>query len=184
MSADLAVVRTLAHPVRLGILELLQAQQTATATECAREIGESPQTCSYHLRTLAKSGFVRRVGSEDGRETRWRLVRKNVELSTTSASSPAYVAAANVLQRHVLERDERAVADFLRHEDELGDEWRKAAAFTSGSIVATPADLVQLTREIRAVLRRYESRRRKSKDARRVHVVFRAVPRIEKKGRT
>jgi DNA-binding transcriptional ArsR family regulator len=175
-------MRALAHPVRLAILDLLQDTDSATATECAREVGESAQTCSYHLRTLARYGFVARVDSADGRETRWELVRRTVELETTSASPGAVVAAATVLQRRLLERDARAVDDFLRHEPEFEEEWQSAAAFTSGSIVATADEVEALTRDVGKLLRRFAARKRKRGDMRRVHVVFRAVPRVEPKG--
>jgi DNA-binding transcriptional ArsR family regulator len=175
-------MRALAHPVRLAILDLLQDAETATATECATEVGESAQSCSYHLRTLAKYGFVARVGSDDARETRWELVRRTVELDTTTASSAALVAAATDLQRRLLERDARAVDEYLRREPEFEEEWQSAAAFTSGSIVATAEEVAELTREIGKLLGRFSSRKRKSRGMRRVHVVYRAVPRIDRKG--
>lgn len=175
-------MRALAHPVRLAILDLLQDADSATATECARDVGESAQTCSYHLRTLAKYGFVDRADSDDGRETRWQLVRRTVELETTPESSPAFVQAATLLQRRILDRDARAVDDFLRHESEFDEEWQAAAAFTSGSIVATAAEVEELTHEVGKLLRRFAARKRRSGGKRRVHVVFRAVPRVEPKG--
>ena len=180
---DIATIRALAHPVRLAILDLLQLEATANATECAQETGESPQTCSYHLRTLAKHGFVKRVESEDGRETRWELVRRGLELSTSSQSAPAFVAAATLLQRHLLERDDRAVSEFLRHEKQFDDVWQEAATFTSGTLVVGPEEVRELARDVGKVLKRFEARKGKSKDAKRVHVVFRAVPRVEKRRR-
>src|SRR3989442_5714240 len=69
---DPKVMRALAHPARTAILNLLQEQGSATATECAEAVGESPSACSYHLRQLAAYGFVEQVPSEDGRERRWR----------------------------------------------------------------------------------------------------------------
>jgi DNA-binding transcriptional ArsR family regulator len=175
-------VRALAHPVRLAILDLLQARTSVNATECAREVGESPQTCSYHLRALAQQGFVARAGSNDGRETRWQLVRRTLELATTSSSSPAFAAAANALQRRLLERDARTVDEYLRNEHELEPEWQKAAAFTSGTIVATADEVEELTREIGKLTRRFAARKRTPRGGRRVHVVFRAVPRVDQKG--
>jgi Helix-turn-helix domain len=46
----------------------------ATATECAEIAGLSPSACSYHLRTLARHGFVEedRASAADGRERPWR----------------------------------------------------------------------------------------------------------------
>lgn len=180
---DISSVRALAHPLRLAILDLLQGSDSANATECGAELGESPQTCSYHLRTLARSGFVERVDSEDARETRWRIVRRNLELETTPRSSRAFAAAATTLQQQLLERDQRATVEYLEHEAELEESWQKAAAFTSGTLVLTAAHVEQLTAEFQKLLRRYEVKGAKAKRAERVHVVFRALPRIEPKRR-
>ena len=62
---DARTMRALAHPVRIALIEALSAGGAMTATEVAELIGESPTTCSFHLRQLAKYGFV-----EDSQETR------------------------------------------------------------------------------------------------------------------
>lgn len=45
-------------PVRLALLEVLTFRGPLTATEAGQLIEESPTTCSFHLRQLAKYGFV------------------------------------------------------------------------------------------------------------------------------
>lgn len=45
-----------------------------TATRCAEITGESVATCSYHLNTLARYGFVEPASASNGREKPWRLV--------------------------------------------------------------------------------------------------------------
>jgi DNA-binding transcriptional ArsR family regulator len=177
---DPRAMRALAHPLRLAILEHLDFEGTATATECGRATGESPQTCSYHLRALAKWGFVRRVESGDGRETRWTLAARGVTFATGAEASPEYQAASSLLKARVLERDAKAVTDFLQHETELEPEWREAATFLSGGIHATPAEVEELGRAIAELLGRLRRPRREERPAgaRPVHVVVRAVPRI------
>jgi DNA-binding transcriptional ArsR family regulator len=175
--ADPRAIRALAHPVRLAILELLHAEGTANATEAGRETGESPQSCSYHLRALAKYGFVREVASADGRETRWELTAQDIRVSTTG--TPEARIASTLLQSHLLTRDDRIVADYLQHEEDFDDDWRDAAYFGSGSIFVTAEELEELGREIGALLLRYRPRARASrKGARRAHFVIRAVPRV------
>jgi DNA-binding transcriptional ArsR family regulator len=178
---DPRAMRALAHPLRIEILQFVAEAGTATATECAREVGESPQSCSYHLRALAKYGFVRQVSSEDGRETRWAMVDDALTFASAPEGAPARQAATRLLQESVLDRDARIVDDYRRHEHELPEEWRRAALFTSGSILVTPEELEQLAAELRPVLAPYERRgARGPAGARRVHVVLRAVPRIER----
>src|SRR5262245_4751732 len=71
---DAAVLRALAHPARLALLEhLSQRVEGATATECAAVVGLSPSATSYHLRALAKVGMIREApGRGDGRERIWQ----------------------------------------------------------------------------------------------------------------
>ena len=51
--SDPQIMRALAHPARLAVLDQLADGGTATATECARTAGLSPSAMSYHLRALA-----------------------------------------------------------------------------------------------------------------------------------
>ena len=177
---DPRAMRALAHPLRLAILEHLDLEGTATATECGRATGESPQACSYHLRALAKWGFVRLAESGDGRETRWALAARGVTWASGAEASPEYQAASSLLKARVLERDARAVSDFFRYEAELEPEWREAAHFMSASIHATPRELEELGRGIAELLARLRRTRREERPegARPVHVVVRAVPRV------
>ncbi len=57
---DPDVLEALAHPVRLDLLTYLISAGPATASVCARAVGDSPSNCSYHLRTLADHGLVER----------------------------------------------------------------------------------------------------------------------------
>jgi DNA-binding transcriptional ArsR family regulator len=65
-------LRATAHPTRLAILHLLGGHPALTATECAKLLGESPKTCSYHLHQLAAHGYVAEVPAA-GRIRPWRL---------------------------------------------------------------------------------------------------------------
>jgi DNA-binding transcriptional ArsR family regulator len=176
---DPRAMRALAHPLRLSILEHLDLEDSATATECGRATGESPQTCSYHLRALAKWGFVRHVESGDGRETRWALARATFRFTSGAERSTEYQAASSLLKARVLERDAEAVSDFLEHEDEFPAEWRDAAEFISATIHATPAELDELAGRFGELLGELRRSRREERPegSRPVHVVVRAVPR-------
>jgi DNA-binding transcriptional ArsR family regulator len=176
---DPRAMRALAHPVRLAILELLHVRGTANATECAREVGESPQACSYHLRALAKWGLTVQVESEDARETRWATSARSIHFSSVADDSPEFQAAASLLQRQVLDRDTRIVNEYLARESELDDEWRDAATFSSGFIVVSPEELRDLTKEIAELLRAYNPNRADKPDnARRVDVISRWLPKV------
>jgi predicted transcriptional regulator len=69
---DPKAMRALAHPLRWALLEALSHAGTLTATQASEMLGESPANCAFHLRTLARYGFVEEAGGGKGRERPWR----------------------------------------------------------------------------------------------------------------
>ncbi|MFC7480188.1 winged helix-turn-helix domain-containing protein [Luedemannella flava] len=67
-------LRALAHPLRMRLLDELMIGGPATATELAGVVGESPANCSWHLRQLARYGYVEETGEGRGRNRPWRIV--------------------------------------------------------------------------------------------------------------
>src|SRR4051794_3594515 len=177
---DPRAMRALAHPARLGILELLHANGPATPTECAREIGGSPQAASYHLRALAKWGLIRPAASDDARETRWELAARSISF-TSGDDSPQFHTAARALGRRIVERDDRLIDAWIAAEPAEPREWREAASFASGSVYVTHEELNDFGARFRDLMKDYERPEDGDRPdgARRVHVVFRAVPRVE-----
>jgi DNA-binding transcriptional ArsR family regulator len=70
---DPKMMRALAHPARIAIWSHIGLRGSVTATECAEVAGLSPSACSYHLRTLARYGFIEedRASAANGRERPW-----------------------------------------------------------------------------------------------------------------
>jgi hypothetical protein len=63
---DAGTIRALAHPTRLTLLQLLLVRGPLTATEAGGVLGESPASASFHLRTLARYGYVEVVDAGAG----------------------------------------------------------------------------------------------------------------------
>lgn len=82
---DPAELRALAHPLRLALLDLLAELGTATATEVSARLNESPANCSWHLRQLARYGYVEEAGTGPGRTRRWRLVLESRRIEGMTA---------------------------------------------------------------------------------------------------
>src|ERR1700750_455248 len=89
---DPRMMRALAHPAPIAIWAHLGLHRPATPTECAEIAGLSPSACSYHLRTLARYGFVEEDpdSAADGRERPWRApvaaVRNDARPRTPAAT--------------------------------------------------------------------------------------------------
>jgi hypothetical protein len=90
---DPQAMRALAHPVRMKLLGLLPHAGTLTATQASEALGESPANCAFHLRTLAKYGFVEEAGGGRGRERPWRRAYASIGVNAFG-DDPAYDEAA------------------------------------------------------------------------------------------
>jgi DNA-binding Lrp family transcriptional regulator len=91
---DPRAMRAVAHPVRIALLEVLTVEGPLTATQAGELIGESPTTCSFHLRQLAKYGFIEEVAGVAGRKRPWRLVHTGMSFSDVSDDLETRLAGA------------------------------------------------------------------------------------------
>ena len=145
---DARTMRALAHPVRIALLEeLFLAGGALTATELGERIGESPTTCSFHLRQLAKYGFVEEAGGGKGRARPWRLTSLSISFSNTH-DDPATELAANVLSRLVHERQIDRYRAWMETRANYPRAWREAADDTEYVFYVTPAELKALNQEL------------------------------------
>ena len=96
-------IRALAHPLRWALLEALGQAGTLTATQASEMLGESPANCAFHLRTLAKYGFIEEAGGGRGRERPWRQVFDGMSWRTSS-DDPQITLAAQALDQVWLDR--------------------------------------------------------------------------------
>src|SRR6478672_11783105 len=134
-------MRALAHPTRLALLDHLHTVEHATATECAGAVGDSPSSCSYHLRALARWKFVEEGEGGVGRERPWRATASRIEFETDGVE-------ATVLRDELLGRQQQRVRDALRREHELPPRWRRATQTSSATLELTPSELEERFEEL------------------------------------
>ena len=176
---DPAVIRAVAHPTRMAILAFL-TDGPATATECSQAADESPSSCSYHLRTLAKLGFVEEVPSDDRRERRWRLAIQDMGIPKSAQDSAEVLKASRLWGRQWVAIEQRVLAHHLATQEGEPKEWQKAATFSSSEVHLTPAEVIELGEQVSALLQPYVERQRSGSPphrARPVRVVLTAFPR-------
>jgi DNA-binding transcriptional ArsR family regulator len=159
-------MRALAHPVRLALLDHLHTLEQATATECAAVVGDSPSSCSYHLRALAKWGFVEEGEGGVGRERPWRATAARIEFTSDGLE-------AIVLRDELVARQQQRLRDALRHEHELPPRWRRAAQTSSATLELTPLELEELGERFEQLLDDFRGRDRRG--ARTIVVSFGAA---------
>lgn len=155
---DPARIRALAHPVRLELLELLREEDQATATRCAERLGESVASCSFHLRMLAKYGFIER-GEQRGREKPWRLVTAGLDVRPDLGRPGSLPAVTEVAALSLLRETER-VHQFLGRADRESEDWLLATTVTTASFWATAAEMAELSRAVQELSARFADRDR------------------------
>jgi DNA-binding transcriptional ArsR family regulator len=151
--SDPKAIRALAHPVRLDLLELLAAGGPATAAHCGRMLGESQASCSFHLRQLAKYGFVQDAGpGQDRRERRWRVSDPRL---TVRIADGADVVVRQQIERLVIGREMQAILDYSQRPDGSNPEWEQKAGFVSMMAVLSPDEAAELREQWIALLTPY-----------------------------
>ena len=181
---DPRAIRALAHPVRWALLEALGQAGTLTATQASEMLGESPANCAFHLRTLAKYGFVEEAGGGRGRERPWRQSYDSMSWRTRP-DDPQASQAAEALDQVWLDR---SLSRARRSLTSIGS-WPKDLVDTLGGstrrLYLTPEEADGLYAELRNTLERlsgpdrYRERRDPNKrpaDARPVEFILLGYP--------
>jgi DNA-binding transcriptional ArsR family regulator len=148
---DARTLRALAHPLRIELMDQLTFRGPLTATQCAALVGESPSSCSFHLRTLAKYGFVEEADGGTGRQRPWRVVTLGNRWSAGPETPAAQRAAGDTLAGLVRDRDRRMHDDYLARAGEFEPEWSDAAVQSNFGGYLTPAELKEIGDKILAM---------------------------------
>jgi hypothetical protein len=150
---DARTLRALAHPVRIALIEELVLGGAMTATEVGERIGESATTCSFHLRQLAKYGFVEEAGGGHGRARPWRL--SAMGMSFTPNGDPEAQIASDAVVRMFRERQFARYQAWQATKASYPLRWRKAADDSQFLFYLTAQELEQMGSEVNDVLARW-----------------------------
>ncbi|MFF1871247.1 winged helix-turn-helix domain-containing protein [Kitasatospora herbaricolor] len=168
-SADPAADRLPEHEIRTALLDLLAEVGTVTATEAAGRLGHSSGLCSFHLRQLARYGYVEEAPHRGGRARPWRLRQQ----------APA--ADADQLEFGDLARglEDESWQRWLDGRDQAPAGWRHDEAFSAVAYL-TPEEMSAVAAAVRRALAPYRDREQRPlarpEGARPVAVVTRLFP--------
>jgi len=158
---DPAVLKALAHPLRLRLYELLTARGPATASQLAEHVDEVAGLVSYHLHQLGRHGFVEEAPElgKDGRERWWRVVPGGFSWSSADfLGDPGTRAVAESAERLLLSRQLDRLQQYSDGKDAWGADWVDAAVGSDALFQLTPDELRQLNAELQAVISRWSRR--------------------------
>jgi len=154
---DPQMMRALAHQARIAIWLHLGLRGPATATECAEVAGLSPSACSYHLRTLARYGFVEedRASAADGRERPWRARLIAFTMEDGPDKSAATQVASRLLVENMRASAEEIRARYLSRQPEYPADWQAAAGELFSVAHVTAEELNELRARVLEVMTPY-----------------------------
>jgi DNA-binding transcriptional ArsR family regulator len=147
------VLAALAHPVRLDVLNYLMSAGPATASVCARAVGDSPSNCSYHLRVLARHGLVEPDESGDGRERPWRATLTGFSIEDDDPASTSNDSPGAALLAASLQLNQRLAREYLAGRPSVPPEWRASDAYSQYTLRATPDELSELLTQLDSLIR-------------------------------
>ncbi|GHF68940.1 transcriptional regulator [Amycolatopsis bartoniae] len=156
------MLRALAHPLRLRLLDLLRADGPATATGLGRRVGESSGTTSWHLRQLAEAGLVvEDTGRGSRRERWWRAAQERLHMRAKDfIDDPELAGPLDAYLHALVEQRYQAETRFVAELPEWIEDWHDKATFSDGRLSLTPDEAAALSDEILQVVERYRRDRR------------------------
>lgn len=156
---DPSSLKALAHPLRLRLLGLLREYGPATATELGRRLGASSGSTSYHLRQLARYGFVTDApGRSSRRERAWRAAAPLTSFDEAELSrEPGGAAVAAEFLRAVAAGQAERAARWIETLPDAEPAWRGAGTVSDWGLSLRRDELERLQAELEALVARYRS---------------------------
>lgn len=113
----------------------------AAAPQASEILGESPANCAFHLRTVAKYGFVEEAGGGRGRERPWRQTYDGMSRRTRQEdpqSSHAAEALDQVWMDRLMTRAQRSLTSLRAWPDAFGD----GLGVSASRVYVTPQEAI------------------------------------------
>ena len=154
---DPKMMRALAHPARIAIWSHIAMRGPTTATDCAEVAGLSPSACSYHLRTLARYGFIEedRAAAADGRERPWRAKLQAFTIEEGPDRPAAERVASQLLVENFRAQAEEIRARYVDSKSGYPADWQAASGEFFSVAHVTPDEMQELRAKVLEVMAAY-----------------------------
>jgi DNA-binding transcriptional ArsR family regulator len=150
-------MRALAHPLRLRLLDILVVEGNATATRCAGLTGESVASCSFHLRMLAKYGFIE-PAERRGRERPWQMAARSLT-ATYNPEVPESLPAAGEVVRAVVGQEMLRIEHLLDALPSEDDRWVLSSVVARSVMWVTADEMAEISKQVTHLTDRFADRR-------------------------
>jgi hypothetical protein len=147
---DATMLRAMAHPLRLKLMNDLVIHGPATATELAERHRESAANCSWHLRHLAKFGFIEEAADlpTKGRNRPWRWVPMGNRWGE-GESSPELARAGSELMTQLMGHEFAERQAWEERKDDEPKVWKEAAFAVQSLTWLTAEELAEISDKTR-----------------------------------
>lgn len=158
---ELSRLKAIAHPLRAELYYRLTATEQSTATRLSEQVRATPSLVSYHLRELAKYGFVEAVESvdtdpSDGREKWWRVVEVGFTFPSPVESEGGDRVLLEQVEEVMFANQRRRLDEFHRSREQWGVEWSSAAFSADFLLRLNPEQTRELYEQMALLLRDFE----------------------------
>lgn len=189
LEVDAAALKAMAHPLRVQIMRILQLRKRASVTSLADELGETTGATSYHLRQLAKFGFVEEFEPDDetsdgdtetptaGRKQRWwRMSVDQIHITGFEfmRNEDTREAAGFLLREFQADRSRR-LANWFATGTQWPEEWQRASSDMDGRLDLNPKQARALADEMAELITKYR-RLKPGRGARTIDVQYAIFP--------
>ncbi|MFD6200218.1 ArsR/SmtB family transcription factor [Streptomyces rubiginosohelvolus] len=158
-NVDARTLRSLAHPLRIRLLNTLREFGPATASKLGERLGESSGATSYHLRQLAEAGLVEDAPElGKGRERWWRAVHEGAIFESAdflTHTDPEVRGAIGVVLHEVATTHAQELNTWLGTMSEWPQEWRQSSDMSDFKVRLTPELARELSAKLHAVVESY-----------------------------
>jgi DNA-binding transcriptional ArsR family regulator len=176
-------LKALAHPLRVQILRILQLRRRASVTSLADELGETTGATSYHLRQLARHGFVEEFEADEpgarrtGRRQRWwRMAVDQIHMTGFEflVNEETREAAGFLLREYQADRSRR-LANWFATATTWPAPWQRASSDMDSRFELNARQTRELADELAAVVAKYRAMK-PGRGARLVDVQYAVFP--------
>ncbi len=158
-NVDARTLRSLAHPLRIRLLNTLREFGPATASKLGERLGESSGATSYHLRQLAEAELVEDAPElGKGRERWWRAVHEGAMFESADFlghADPEVRGAIGVVMHEVATTHAQELNTWLGTMSEWPQEWRQSSDMSDFKVRLTPELARELSAKLHAVVESY-----------------------------
>lgn len=159
---DASSLHGLAHPLRIAMLDALSIYGEATASMLATRLGVSSGATSYHLRQLARHGFVEeRPELGTARERWWRRIPGAISMARVDLlASPATSEAASLVLGEFSRAKQARREHWQRTIVDWDESWQDASMDSTARVRLTADEATELQHEIDGLLEGWVTRTR------------------------